>query len=100
MAAGGEPYSVAARRVGAADPASQAAATGPAVSADEIIARANRTLAAPGARIELWTDTEWPERPARVRPRPGPFGRLVRRAGRAAWERISPGEDAARLREA
>ena len=40
------------------------------------------------------------ERPARPRPRPGPFGRLVRRAGRAAWERIAPGVDAASLREA
>jgi hypothetical protein len=100
MAAGGEPYSVAARRVGATDPARQPAAAGPAVAADEIIARANRTLAAPGARIEFRIDTGWPERPARPRPRPGPFGRLVRRAGRAAWERIAPGVDAASLREA
>jgi hypothetical protein len=79
MAVGGEPYSVAARRVGAA---------GPAVAADEIIARANRTLATPVARIELRRETEWSERPAR--PRPGPAGRLVRRAGRAASERIAP----------
>jgi hypothetical protein len=93
MAAGGEPYSVAARRVGATDPASQP------VAADEIIDRANRTLAAPRARIELRTDTELPERPPRVRHRPGPFGRLVRRAGRAAWERIALGLDAATIRE-
>jgi len=93
MAAGGEPYSVAARRVGAADAASQPA------DADEIIDRANRTLATPGARIELRTDTALPGRPPQVRPRPGPFGRLVRRAGRAAWERIAPGLDAATIRE-
>ena len=60
MAAGGEPYSVAARRMGAAGPA------GPAVAADEIIARANRTLAVPGARIELRTETEWPIRSGAV----------------------------------
>jgi len=103
MAAGGESYSVAARRVGVAGPASQSAVAGPAgpaVAADEIIVRADRTLAAPGAWMELRIDTGWPERPARARPRPGPFGSLVRRAGRAAWDRIAPGVDAASVREA
>jgi hypothetical protein len=94
MAAGGEPYSVAARRVGTADPA------GPAMATDEIIARADRTLTAPGARMEFRIETELPARPPRPRPRPRPFGRLVRRAGRAAWERVAPGVDAASLREA
>jgi hypothetical protein len=92
MAACGEPYSVAARRLAAAD------SPGPAADAGEIIACADRTLRASSARIEYRIDTVLPER--RPRPRSGPLGRLARLAARAAWERIAPGVDAAGLREA
>src|SRR5207248_7726587 len=68
----------------------------------EVIARANSTLAAPSARIEFRVDTDIvrPEPPERQeRPRPGPVGRLARRAAKAAWDRIAPGMDVADLRE-
>jgi hypothetical protein len=94
MAASGEPYSVAARRV--ATPASP----GGAPPVREVIARAESTLAAPSARIEFRVDTHIvrPERQAQRRP--GPAGRLARLAARAAWDRIVPGVDATRLRDA
>jgi hypothetical protein len=94
MAASGEPYSVAARDLGGTAPASDAA------TVREVIGRANSTLAAPSARIELRLENDIvrPERPAR-RP-PGPAGRLARRFAKVAWDRIAPGVDAAFLREA
>jgi hypothetical protein len=92
MAASGEPYSVAARKLAAAGPA------GGAADVREIIARAGKTLAEPSARIELRIDTVLPERPPR--PDPGPLGRLARRSARAVWERIAPVVSAADLREA
>lgn len=86
MAASGEPYSVAARKLAAPESASDA------VLVREIIARANTTLAAPSARIEFRTDMDIVERR-----RPGLIGRMVRSAARAAWERLAPDMDAADL---
>ncbi len=93
MAASGESYSVAARKVAAAAPAD-----GEAV--EEIIARANSTLAARSARVGFRIDTDvvMPERPGRNSP--GPAGRLARLAARAVWEHIAPGVDVAELRDA
>ena len=92
MAASGEPYSVAARKLAATGPA------GGAADVREVIARADQTLAEPSARIEFRIDTVLPERSPR--PRRGPLGRLARLAARVAWERIAPGVSAADLREA
>ena len=89
MAAGGEPYSVAARKL-----------TTPAapVTVGEIVARTDATLAAPSARIEFRVDLA--QREPRPAPRtPGPIGRLVARSARAALARFA-GEDVASLGEA
>ena len=92
MAASGEPYGVAARKLAATGPA------GGAADVREIIARADRTLAEPSARIEFRIDTVLPER--RPPPHPGPLGRLARLSARAVWGRIAPGVSAADVREA
>ena len=93
MAARGEPYSVAARKLAASrgDDAAVCRA---------VIACANNTLAAPSARLEVRLDTEFIRLKPRERRRPGPLGRLTRFAAKAAWQRIAPGVDAADLREA
>jgi hypothetical protein len=93
MAASGEPFSVAARKLGAGR--ADDAAVGRAV-----IACANSTLAAPSARIEVRIDTEFVRLRRRERRRPGPLGRLTRFAAKAAWQRVAPGVDAADLRDA
>lgn len=92
MASRAEPYSVAARKL-ADSPA------GDTTAVREVVARADSTLAAPSARIEYRIDREIvpAERPARARP--GPVGRLVRLAARAAWERVAPGVAVADLRD-
>ncbi len=93
MAASGEPYSAAARKLDAAG------VDDPAV-ADEVIARANSTLAAPRARIEARVDRDITRIGPRPEPRlPGPVARLARFATRAAWKRISPETDFASARE-
>jgi hypothetical protein len=138
MAATGEPYSVAARAVdaaeaGAAEPApAEPAPAEPAPAAEpigaesaaaesiaaepdaaepasdsagaltEVIACANRTLAASSARIEIRTDTDLgrepvPGRRRPLRRRPGLLGRLTRRAAGAALGRVAPGTDPAAL---
>ncbi len=94
MAASGEPYSVAARKLAA--PASP----GGAPPVREVIARAESTLAAPSARIEFRADTQIVRAERQERRRPGPAGRLAMLAARAAWDRIAPGVNAARLRDA
>ena len=94
MAASGEPYNVAARKLAGTGP------TGDAVDVGEIIARANSTLAEPSARIELRVDRHIVRPERRERRRPGPAGRLARLAAKAAWGRIVPEADAARLRDA
>jgi hypothetical protein len=107
MAATGEPYSVAARKLAEPDqlPApDQLAAPEPVSDAgavQAVIACANRTLAAPSARIEFRVDWSFAAGPAaRTEQRSSGFtGRLVRRAAKAAWERIVPGVDAAAMRE-
>lgn len=93
-AASGEQYSTAARG---------SAATAPMASAGgvrEVTACADRTLAAPSARISVRVDTEFilPERQSPSPP--GPIGRLARLAAKATWERLAPDWDTARLREA
>jgi hypothetical protein len=117
MAATGEPYSVAARAIdAAAEPmadadaadAEPAAAEPIAAAADaaeptsdsagaltEVIACANRTLAASSARIEIQTDTDRVRDPVPalrrpLRLRPGLIGRLTRRAAGSALGRVAP----------
>jgi hypothetical protein len=89
MAVSGEPYSVAARTLAAAEPAIGAEAV------RELIVRVNRTMAASSARIEVRVDNEiiLAERPERRRP--GPAGRLAR----AAWKGIASTRYATRLRD-
>jgi hypothetical protein len=82
MAASGEPYSVAARNLGAA-----AAPSGDAVA--EIVACADRTLAERSARIEHRFD--WNISRSKPLASPGPVGRLARLIGKAVWERVSDG---------
>jgi hypothetical protein len=93
MAASGEPYSVAARKLDAMPPASDTAAV------DEVIARVNATLAAPSARFEYRRETDVAAQERQERSRPGPVGRLASRAARAVWERLSPEVNAAQLGE-
>lgn len=64
---------------------------GDAADIREIVARAESTLAAPSARIELRTDidTVRTESSAPRRP-PGLAEKMVRRVARAGWERIAP----------
>ncbi len=96
MAASGEPYSAAARRLDAPSPADEAAVT------DEVVvARANSTLAAPRARIELRMDRDVTRSRARSERRllPRPVTRLARFAAEAAWKRISPEMDLASVRD-
>lgn len=102
MAASGEPYSVAARKLDATPPPGDAVA-------GEIIECVNATLAAPSAWFEYRRDTDspLPERAERReqprQPHPGPVGRLARRAARAVWDRfsseVSPAEFGGALRE-
>jgi len=94
MAATGEPYSAAARGLGAAR------SPGGAETAHEVIVRAERTLAAPSARAEFRIDTDVVPAHPRERRGPGPIGKLARRAVSAAWDRVAPGWDAARVRDA
>jgi hypothetical protein len=109
MAATGEPYSVAARALDALDAepfAAEPAAAEPTADSGgaltEVIACANRTLAASGARIEIRTDTDLGRDPVPalrrpLRRRPGLLGRLTRRAAKAALGRVAPGTDPAEL---
>ena len=92
MAVSGEAYSVAARKLDASPPARDTAVR-------DVMARANATLAAPSARFEYRRETDVPVRERREQPRPGPAGRLVRRAAKSLWGRLSPEVDAAQLAE-
>jgi hypothetical protein len=86
MAASGEPYSVAARKLGSTGAADEAAAR------DEVIARVEATLAASSARFEVRKEvTADPvTAPARDRHRHGPFRRLAGVAVKAAWDHAVP----------
>jgi len=94
MAASGEPYSVAARNLGADGPVGDPA-TGDAAAVGEIVACADRTLAAPSAQIAFRQDWNLPAGWRRSS-RPGagtggPAGRLARLVGKAVWERATRG---------
>jgi hypothetical protein len=95
MAASGEPYSVAARKLGGTGGAGHAAR-------DEVIARVEATLAAPSARYEvrMQMTADPVTAPARDGHRHGPFRRLAGASVTAAWDRIVPGQARARLRTA
>jgi hypothetical protein len=86
MAASGEPYSVAARKL------STTAAVDEAAARDEVIARVEATLAAPSARFEVRKEVtaEPVTAPVRNRHRHGPFRRLAGVAVRVAWDRLVP----------
>jgi hypothetical protein len=85
MAASGEPYSVAARKLGRTGAAGEAAR-------DEVITRVEATLAAASARIEVRKEvTAGPKAaPARDRHRRGPFRRLAGVAVRGGWDHVVP----------
>jgi hypothetical protein len=91
MAASGEPYSVAARKLGRTGGVDEAAR-------DEIITRVEATLAAASARYEV--RKELAAVPAWDRHRHGPFRRLAGAAVKGAWDQIVPGQARARLRTA
>jgi hypothetical protein len=96
MAASGEPYSVAARKLGSNGAAGEAAAR------DEVITRAEATLAASSARFEIRKQvTADPAAvPAEDRHRHGPFKRLAGSAAKTAWDHMVPERDRTRLRTA
>jgi hypothetical protein len=88
MAASGEPYSVAARKVPAGD----------GTALDQVIARLEGTLPAPSARLEFRSvNSGWP-REQHLPRRPGLLGRLVDGAAKSAWTRLVPEEIRAQLR--
>jgi hypothetical protein len=86
MAASGEPYSVAARKLGSTGAADEAAARG------EVITRVEATLTASSARFEVRKEvTADPvTAPVRDRHRSGPVKRLVGVAVKAAWDHMVP----------
>src|ERR1700722_12005514 len=101
MAASGEPYNVAARKLPGQAPLSGLPGPAPAddaVAARAIIACAATTLAEPSAPMDFRTDWEFAARPGRRSP--ALAGRLIRRAATAAWARVAPDTDIASLREA
>jgi hypothetical protein len=91
MAASGEPYSVAARKLGGTGAADEAAAL------DEVIARAEATLAVSSARFEVRKEVT--ADPADQR-RHGPFKRLAGSTVKTAWDHMVPERDRTRLRTA
>ena len=95
MAARGEPYSVAARKLGRTGAAGEAAR-------DEVITRVEATLAAARARIEVRKEvTAGPATaPARDRHRRGPFRRLAGVAVRGGWDHVVPEQARTLLRTA
>lgn len=95
MAASGEPYSVAARKLGRTAAADEAAR-------DEVMTRVEATLAAASARYEVRKElTVGPATaPAQDPHRHGPFRRLAGAAVRGAWDHVVPGPARARLRTA
>jgi hypothetical protein len=93
MATSGEPYSVAARKLAAPGPASESEVV------RAVTARAENTLAAPTARIEirLYLDGIWSPRGER---RPALLARLAGSAVKAAWEGAISAKARTRLRDA
>ena len=86
MAASGEPYSVAARKLGSTGAADEPAAM------DEVITRVEATLAAASARFEVRKEvTADPvTAPVRDRHRHGRVKRLAGVAVKAAWDHMVP----------
>ena len=87
MAASGEPYSVAARKLGQTGAAGEAAR-------DEVITRVEATLAAASARVEVRKGITT----APTQDRHGPLRRLAGAAARAAWDHAVPEQARTRLR--
>jgi hypothetical protein len=94
MAASGEPYSVAARKLGGTGAAAEAAAQG------EVITMAEATLGASSARFEVRKEVtaDPATAPAQDGHRHGPFKRLVGSAVKTAWDHMVPERDRTRLR--
>ena len=97
MAASGEPYSVAARKLGGTG-------TGAAGEAarDEVITRVEATLAAVSARYEvrMRMTADLATEPVQDGHRHGPFRRLAGAAVTAAWGHVVPEQARTRLRTA
>jgi hypothetical protein len=95
MATSGEPYSVAARKLGRTAAADEAAR-------DEVMTRVEATLAAASARYEVHKElTVGPATaPTRDQDRHGPFKRLAGAAVKGAWDHVVPEQARARLRTA
>jgi len=95
MAASGEPYSVAARKLGGTGAADEAAR-------EEVIARVEVTLAAASARYEvrMQMTADLATGPAQDGHRHGPFRRLAGAAVTAAWCHVVPEHARTRLRTA
>jgi hypothetical protein len=95
MAASGEPYSVAARKLGGTGAADEAAR-------DEVITRVEATLAAASARYEvrMQMTADLATEPVQDGHRHGPFRRLAGAAVTAAWGHVVPEQARTRLRTA
>ena len=95
MAASGEPYSVAARKLGGTGAADEAAR-------DEVITRVEATLAAASARYEvrMQMTADLAAEPVQDGHRHGPFRRLAGAAVTAAWGHVVPEQARTRLRTA
>jgi hypothetical protein len=87
MAASGEPYSVAARKLASAEPPDGTAAL------REVVVRLHSTLSASSARMEYRTDIVLP-------PDVTPGERLVGKVLKTVWERVVPEGFRTRMREA
>jgi hypothetical protein len=94
MAASGEPYSVAARKLGSTGAADEAAAR------DEVITRAEATLAASNARFEVRKEVTADPATAPTEDRHGQFKRLAGSTVKTAWDHMVPERDRTRLRTA
>lgn len=96
MAASGEPYSVAARKVGSTGAADEAAAR------DEVITRVDATLAVSSARFEVRKEVaaDPVTAPVQDQHRLGPFKRLAGRAVKTARDHLLPDQARTRLRSA
>ena len=96
MAASGEPYSVAARKLGGAGAADEAAAW------EEVITRVETTLAVSGARFEVHKQVtaDPATAPVQDQHRLGPFKRLAGRAVTTGRDRMVPEQARMRLRTA
>jgi hypothetical protein len=96
MAASGEPYSVAARKLGSTGAADEAAAR------DEVITRVDATLAVSSARFEVRKEVaaDPVTAPVQDQHRLGPFKRLAGRAVKTARDHMVPDQARTRLRTA